>query len=60
MSKRRKKSLKPAKLDPNTIKVRDELVKALICGATKTGIQEDKKKAHDKKVCREAVKDLEE
>ena len=48
MSKKEKK----VTIDPNEIRVRDELLMALINGATKGGVQKDKKKEDSKKKCR--------
>lgn len=39
-------------IDPNEIPVRDELVMRLILGATKSGIQVDRKKKENKESCR--------
>lgn len=49
-----------AKIDPNKIKVRDRLLEALIKGATKAGVQVDRKKEQSKKACREKVRREEE
>lgn len=50
MSKKEKG--KKVTIDPNEIRVRDELLMALINGATKGGVQKDKKKESSKKKCR--------
>lgn len=39
-------------IDPNEIKIRDELLMALINGATKGGVQKDQKKENSRKKCR--------
>ena len=44
--------IKPIVIDPNKIKVRDELLKQLILGTTKSGTHIDKKKEQNKKSCR--------
>lgn len=44
-------------IDPNLIPSRDTLIVALICGATKAGIQKDRKKEKNKKACRGKIKD---
>lgn len=43
------------KIDPNKMKFRDELLKQLILGATKSGVQPDQKKEKDRKICRKKV-----
>lgn len=48
------------KIDPNEIKTRDPLMVSIINGATKGGIQKDKKKEDDKKKCREKLDTKEE
>ncbi len=50
---RKKKT--PTKINPNTLKIRDPLIQKLIGGATKAGVQKDKKKEANKKTCRENV-----
>ena len=39
-------------IDPNRIKIRDELIKKLIQGATKANIEKDRKKEKNKYHCR--------
>jgi hypothetical protein len=51
----RKKSL-DFTIDPNQMKVRDELLKQLILGATKSGVQPDQKKERDRNECRRRVR----
>lgn len=51
--KNKKKDRKvPDTIDPNEIKSRDELMVQLINGATKSGVEKDKKREEDKKRCR--------
>lgn len=59
MSKKNKnkKNEKKMVIDPNEIKVRDELLMALINGVTKGGVQKDRKKEQDKKKCRKPVRE---
>ena len=47
----RKKSL-DFKIDPNQMKVRDQLLKQLVLGMTKSGVQPDQKKERNKNECR--------
>lgn len=51
----KKKSL-DFKIDPNQMRVRDELLKQLILGMTKSGVQPDQKKEKDRKNCRRKVR----
>lgn len=39
-------------IDPNEIKVRDSLMVALINGATKGGVQQDRRREASRKACR--------
>lgn len=50
----KKKSL-DFKINPNKIKVRDELLKQLILGVTKSGVQPDQKKEQSRAACRKKV-----
>lgn len=43
------------KIDPNNLKTRDWLIVRLLQGATKAGIQKDRKKEKNKKACRKKV-----
>jgi hypothetical protein len=43
---------KAVKLDPNAVKTRDYFMLALIQGATKAGVQKDRRKEADRKACR--------
>lgn len=45
------------KINPNELKTRDMLMVKLINGATKAGIEKNKKKEASKKACRGKVKD---
>ena len=45
-------------IDPNLIPTRDLLMVRLICGATKGGVQPDRRKVASKLACRKPVKDL--
>ena len=49
---RTKKDRKAKHIDPNRIKIRDELLKALILGVTKAGVIPDRRKARNKYRCR--------
>lgn len=51
----RSKTLPPAKINPNKIKVRDPLLQKLILGATKAGAHKDRKKDADRKLARRKV-----
>lgn len=51
----KKKSL-DFKIDPNQMKVRDELLKQLILGVTKSGVQPDQKKERDRNKCRRKIR----
>ncbi len=51
----RKKKKTPTKIDPNALKTRDPLIQKLIGGATKAGVQKDKKKEASKTACRDDV-----
>jgi hypothetical protein len=50
----------PDKIDPNKIKTRDLLLLALLRGATKAGIQKDRKKEASRKAARKRVDPVEE
>lgn len=54
MSKQNK-PIKVFVIDPNQIKTRDYLLIDIINGATKSGVQIDRKKEQDRKACRKAV-----
>ena len=43
-------------IDPNRLKTRDYLVLALIQGATKAGVQPDRRKEQNRKECRKPVR----
>jgi hypothetical protein len=51
----RKKPVKTERIDPNQLKVRDPLILALINGATKAGVQKDRKKEASRKRARKKV-----
>lgn len=54
-----KKPIKPSKngkIDPNKLKTRDELILKIIGGATKSGIQPDRKKEENRTRSRKRVK----
>lgn len=55
MAKRKKKDR--SQIDPNTLRIRDELLKRLICGATKAGVEKDHRKEENKKRCRKKVRE---
>ena len=57
-NKHKKKNKKS--IDPNKIKARDQLIVALINGATKCGVHEDKKKQHSRSSCRHRYTSYEE
>lgn len=45
--------MKPHKtIDPNSLKTRDHLLVAIIQGATKAAVYQDRKKEQNKKACR--------
>jgi len=46
----------PDKIDPNKIKVRDEVMLALILGASKANVEKDRKKEASRKRCRKPVR----
>lgn len=48
----RKKKKPKTKIDPNKIKVRDQLLLKIINGATKAGVEKDQKKEASKQACR--------
>ena len=55
MKKRKEKTT--MKIDPNQLKTRDHLMLKVIAGATKAGVQPDRRKEADKKACRKPVKE---
>ena len=44
------------KLNPNLLKTRDHLMVRIICGATKSGVHTDRKKAASRKECRRKIR----
>lgn len=53
------KDRKVKHIDPNTVKSRDLLMVLIINGVTKSGIIPDKRKARNKRQCRDRVRDME-
>ena len=49
-------ALRVTRIDPNRVKTRDPLMVRLIQGATKAGVQTDRRKAQNKAACRGAMK----
>ena len=49
-------ALRVMRIDPNRVKTRDPLMVRLIQGATKAGVQTDRRKAQNKAACRGAMK----
>ena len=43
---------KDTKINPNKLKTRDQLMVKIINGATKAGVQKDKRKEANKQACR--------
>ena len=50
-----KEVIQPFTINPNDIKVRDELILAIIRGATKAGTHADKRKEANRKHCRQRI-----
>lgn len=49
---RKRPSRPPNRIDPNEVKTRDHLLVALITGATKAGVQKDRRKEANRTACR--------
>lgn len=45
------------KIDPNKLKTRDYLMLRVIAGATKAGVQKDRRKEANKRTCRKPIKE---
>lgn len=52
----KKRAERSEKIDPNKLKTRDELILKIIGGATKSGIQPDRKKEENRTRSRKRVK----
>lgn len=45
------------KINPNNLKVRDNLIVALISGVTKSGVFKDRRKEQNRRACRGSFKE---